>query len=242
MAENWSYGGCGFGIDGRAEDMVRRNYFSHTILNCGSQNAFNMMRAAAIPFSAAAENIGYCSGCSGASAAAQWINSHFMSSPEHEGNILNSSYTTVGIGSWWTAPGQTWSGTGSSMSNVVVVAVEFTNGPVSSAPPPAPAPVHHAAAPVTHVIATVAAPRTAPARQPGVPSTGVIAELPTGAGYDDLEPPRDADSTLLAAARVSARDVSNMGSAALALAMSGTLLLLASLRRRVDRRRRVRPG
>lgn len=239
VAENWTYGGCGFSVAGRAEDMVRRNYFSHTILNCGSQNAFSIMRAAGIPFNAAAENIGYCSGCSGANAAAQWINSHFMASPEHEGNILNSSYTTVGIGSWWTSAGQTWSGAGSAQSNVVVVAVEFTDAPRTAAP--APAPVHHVTSSPARVAPAVAAPAPVSARRPGVPLTGVVAELPGGTGVDDLEPPRIADDAVLAAARVSARDVSNTATAAKALGVAGMLLLLASLRRRLGRRRRSLP-
>src|SRR5207245_9218912 len=41
LSESGGYGGCGYGIAGRAEDMIQRNYFSHTILNCGGQHVFN---------------------------------------------------------------------------------------------------------------------------------------------------------------------------------------------------------
>ena len=44
--------------------------------------------------------------------AAENQHSQLMASPIHRGNILNANYTRVGIGSWRTAPGQTWSGAG----------------------------------------------------------------------------------------------------------------------------------
>jgi uncharacterized protein YkwD len=155
LAETSTYGGCGFTIAGRAEDMLQRNYFSHTILGCGSQTVFNVMRADAIAFNGAAENIGYASGISNPAAAAQWVNNQFMQSPEHAGNILDPSYNTIGIGSWWTSAGQTWSGTGTRMSDAVVVSTVFINAPN----PPATVATYHAPRPAAP------APRPAPAVQ-----------------------------------------------------------------------------
>ena len=59
IAESAPYGGCGYTISGRAQDLLQRNYFSHTILNCGSQTVFNMMQANGIAPNPAGENISF---------------------------------------------------------------------------------------------------------------------------------------------------------------------------------------
>lgn len=169
LAESTRYGGCGYSISGRAEDMVRRNYFSHTILACGGQTMLNVLRAEGVPYTAAAENLGWVNAISDPAAAARWVNDHFMASPAHRANILDPAYTTAAIGSWWTSPGQTWSGAGPAVTNAIVVAEEFTNGPrtAASAPPPAvpaqPAPSapHPMAAVATHLVAPTPAPGSA---------------------------------------------------------------------------------
>src|SRR4051812_5429223 len=45
VAADAPYDGCGYRVAGRSTDMGTRNYFSHTILNCGSQGAADMLRA-----------------------------------------------------------------------------------------------------------------------------------------------------------------------------------------------------
>lgn len=246
VAESSNYGGCGYTVQGRAEDMLQRNYFSHTILNCGSQNVFSMMRAEGIPFGSAAENIGWASGISDPNAAAQYINDHFMASSEHEANILNSSFTTVGIGSWRTASGQTWSGAGSAQSNAIVVAVAFTDGPrTASAPAPAP-PVHHSAAPApARTSAANAAAPAAPLVQtpvPAMPITGVVLLLDDSSA-DAGAPVASRDEQPAEIYQTGARQVSAMnGQSPMGLAagvgVSAVALLLgatALLRRRARR-------
>jgi len=241
LAESTSYGGCGYTIAGRAEDMIKRNYFSHTLLNCGSQNAFSIMRADGIPFGSAAENLGYASGISDPTSAAQWINTHFMDSSEHEANILNSAFTTVGIGSWRTAAGQSWSGAGSSLSNVIVAVVEFTDGPRLAAPAPAP---RHVTPARTVVKPAVTAPAPAPAVHlpvPAMPATGAISLAPLG--DDDLAPVRwHADAVYeTASRRVLDEPGSSSDTALTSAAATGVALALAALewvRRTVARRRR----
>jgi len=254
LAENAPYGGCGFTVDGRAEDMIARNYMAHTIPDCGDQNVFNMLRAAGVPFTAAAENLGYTSGVDDPNAAAQWINQEFMASSVHSANILNPNFTAVGIGSWRTAPGQTWSGAGSTMNDVLVTAVAFVNTP---APPPPPAPAR---------TATPVRPRTvsAPVRHvavPALPDTGVITpaavelSVPTPAAtaapdVDDTTPPRLPQREVLDATPIGASvpvaavaPVAGSHGQRLRLAAGGAtvlLLLLGSLRgplRLVPRRR-----
>jgi uncharacterized protein YkwD len=126
IAESGGYDGCGFHINGRATDMVQRNYFAHVIPNCGGQNVFNIMQADGVPFRSAGENIGWLSGESDPAKAAARLNDMFMNSPEHRANILNPNYTHAAIGS---ASAASWSGGGSQVSNVIVTAEEFAQLP-----------------------------------------------------------------------------------------------------------------
>jgi hypothetical protein len=66
--------------------------------------------------------------------AAQNLTNSFMNSPAHRANILNPNYTHVGIGSWTTAPGQTWSGGGAALSRVWIATQVFAQMPVTAAP------------------------------------------------------------------------------------------------------------
>jgi hypothetical protein len=60
----------------------------------------------------------------------------FMASPEHKANILNPAFNTVGIGSWHTAAGQTWSGGGSALGNVYVGVQVFGHMTTTATTPP----------------------------------------------------------------------------------------------------------
>jgi hypothetical protein len=102
------YEGCGFPVYGRSHDMIARQYFSHTIAGCGAENAFGLMHAYAIPYLAAAENIGWNNYADPESVAR--INRAFMSSPTHRANVLNPAFTHLGVGVWaargaWNFPG-----------------------------------------------------------------------------------------------------------------------------------------
>ena len=132
VAETAPYGGCGYTIAGRAEDMVNRNYFSHTLLSCGTQNVFNILQADGIPYSWAGENIAWASGITDPVQAAEYENQMYMNSPEHRANILNANYTAVGVGSWQTASGQSYQGA----TNVWVSVEDFTNTPTAPNPGP----------------------------------------------------------------------------------------------------------
>jgi uncharacterized protein YkwD len=139
IGENKPYGGCGFTVYGRSQDMISRNYFAHPILNCGGQLVFNMMSAAGIAYKLAGENIGWASGTGSAAASASYINQQFMNSPEHRSNILQSGFTHMGVGSILSPPGYNWTGGGGAIQNVWMFSEEFA-GLSSAPPPPAPAP------------------------------------------------------------------------------------------------------
>ena len=178
IGENKPYGGCGFTVYGRSYDMIRRNYFAHAILNCNGQYVFSMMTAAGIPYRSAGENIGWSTGAGDAASSATYINQQFMNSPEHRDNILNTHYTHLGIGSFLTPPGTTWSGGGGSLSNVWMWSEEFAQLATATPPPatrtPAPAPrprptastAGNATAPPTAVATVVPTPVTAPEPTP----------------------------------------------------------------------------
>jgi len=74
----------------KAEDMRDRNYFSHTSPTYGSP--FDMMKQFGISYSSAGENI-----AKGQRTPADVMNG-WMNSPGHKANILNSSYTEIGVG------------------------------------------------------------------------------------------------------------------------------------------------
>jgi|GEM_PF-6726288 len=136
LAEDGTYTGCGYNVAGRAADMGARNYFSHTILNCGAKNAFDMLTSAGVPWTSAAENIGWEAGNLDPVAAAKLLNDQFMNSPGHRANILDPAATHVGVGSWSTASGQTWAGGGTPYHNVYVTAVVFAHLPTTTPPAP----------------------------------------------------------------------------------------------------------
>lgn len=134
IGESKPYGGCGFNVNGRSYDMIARNYFAHPILNCNGQYVFSMMQASGVNYRAAGENIGWDSGTGDAAASASYINTQFMNSPEHRANILNTSYTHIGVGTDFDTG--SWSGGGASISNVWMFSEEFAQ--LASSPPPPP--------------------------------------------------------------------------------------------------------
>ena len=137
-AEDAPYNGCGFTVSGRAKDMGQRNYFSHTILGCATQSVFNILNATGLVFSPAGENIAWMNGTTDPLVAAENLHNQLMNSPSHRDNVLSPNYTRVGIGSWQTAAGQTWSGGGPALSNVFIGVQLFAGGAVVTPPPTGP--------------------------------------------------------------------------------------------------------
>jgi uncharacterized protein YkwD len=128
--------GCLAAVGGRANDMGVRNYFSHSILGCGSTSVFDLLSAVSgLVYSAAGENIAWMNGTTDPLVAAQNLMSSLMNSPDHRANILDPKYTAVGIGSWTTAAGQTWSGGGTALTRVWITSQVFAQMPLTSTPP-----------------------------------------------------------------------------------------------------------
>ena len=82
-----------------AQDMINRNFFSH--YNPEGQSPFDRMKEAGIRYSSAGENLAINSNVTAAQKA-------FMNSSGHRANILNTSYTEVGIGVRYDAKGSAY--------------------------------------------------------------------------------------------------------------------------------------
>ena len=74
----------------KSEDMAKLNYFSHTSPTYGSP--FDMMKQFGISYRSAGENIAK------GQATPQQVMQGWMNSPGHRANILNSSFTQIGVG------------------------------------------------------------------------------------------------------------------------------------------------
>lgn len=74
----------------KAQDMIDKNYFSHTSPTYGSP--FDMMKKFGINYTAAGENIAY-----GQKTPDEVMNG-WMNSSGHRANILNSNFTEIGVG------------------------------------------------------------------------------------------------------------------------------------------------
>lgn len=82
----------------KSQDMVDNRYFSHTSPTYGSP--FQMIRAFGLSFRTAGENIAY------GQRTPQAVVNAWMNSSGHRANILNASYTQIGVG--YVAGGNYW--------------------------------------------------------------------------------------------------------------------------------------
>ena len=149
----------------RSQDLLARDYFSHTIPGCGcsvyayyDQNGLNYVWGG--------ENIGWNSGLDDASSPVA-VHNAFMGSATHRTNVLNPSFTHGGVGAA-AADNQMYQGY---VQNTRMYTQLFMQAPSAAAPPPAaPAPAAPAPAPAART-------GTAPAARTGAPA----AQRPAGA-------------------------------------------------------------
>jgi uncharacterized protein YkwD len=170
IGEGGRYNGCAVPINGRSVDMIQRNYFAHIIPNCGGKYVWSIMQAYGIRYISAGENIGWNTAGGGA-AAASYVNSQFMNSPDHRSNILDSAYTALGVGSD-NSGSKAWSGGGGSYTGAWMFAEEFIQQRSYSPPPPPPPPPRPRASGSTPTrnSAAPAPPARPPARATAVPT------------------------------------------------------------------------
>ncbi len=82
----------------KSQDMADNRYFSHTSPTYGTP--FQMIRAFGLSFRTAGENIAY------GQRTPQAVVNAWMNSSGHRANILNASYTQIGVG--YVADGNYW--------------------------------------------------------------------------------------------------------------------------------------
>ena len=82
----------------KSQDMADNSYFSHTSPTYGTP--FQMIRAFGLSFRTAGENIAY------GQKTPQAVVNAWMNSSGHRANILNSSYTQIGVG--YVSSGNYW--------------------------------------------------------------------------------------------------------------------------------------
>lgn len=82
----------------KSQDMADKGYFSHTSPTYGSP--FDMMKNFGISYKSAGENIAK------GQRSAQAVVNAWMNSSGHRANILNSSYTHIGVG--YSSKGNLW--------------------------------------------------------------------------------------------------------------------------------------
>lgn len=132
VAEDQPIDACGITVLGRAKDMGVRNYFDHKILGCGLLGVTTLLNAVGINLSGSGENIGWMSGTKDPLVAANNMYSQWMGSDSHKNNILNPLWTRIGVGSWNTSSGETWSGGGYALGNVFIGVQIFSGGAVTT--------------------------------------------------------------------------------------------------------------
>lgn len=74
----------------KAQDMAQKNYFSHTSPTYGTP--FEMLQRYGVSYRSAGENI------AAGQTTAQSVMNDWMNSSGHRANILNSSFTEIGVG------------------------------------------------------------------------------------------------------------------------------------------------
>lgn len=117
----------------RSQDMLQRDYFSHTIPGCNCL-VYAYYDSNGIPWDWAGENIGWNSGLDDNSSPVS-VHEQFMASAGHRANVLTASFTHGGVGAW-AVDGQMFQGY---VQNTRMYTELFLQAP-GAAPAPAPAP------------------------------------------------------------------------------------------------------
>jgi uncharacterized protein YkwD len=156
----------------RSQDMVDRDYFSHTILGTSYQ-VYHWFDSNGLSWVSGGENIGWNNGYSDADSPVQ-INQGFMNSPGHRANILTPNWTDGGVGAYG-ADGVTWSGQVRNMRMYTELFIQLK----ATSPPPTPAPTKPPATP---------APTPKPTAKPTPPPSTAPAATPRQAPLETTTP------------------------------------------------------
>jgi hypothetical protein len=92
-----------------------------------------MLDAAGVAYTGVAENVAFASTITDPLVAPDRLHNDLMADPAHRANILDPRFTHVGVGSWRTASGTSWTGVGTPLRNVFVTAQVFITAPAPGA-------------------------------------------------------------------------------------------------------------
>ena len=151
----------------RSQDMLNRNYFSHTIPGCGC-SVYTYYDSNGVNYVWGGENIGWNSGLADSDSPVALHNA-FMNSASHRTNVLNAAFTHGGVGAA-AADNAEFLGY---VQNTRMYTQLFMQAPGA-----APAPAAAAPAPAARAPGAPAAARPAPAARGAAPAAAAPAAAP----------------------------------------------------------------
>jgi uncharacterized protein YkwD len=116
----------------RSSDMLKNDYFSHTIESCGCL-VYAYYDSNGLNYVWGGENIGWNSGLDDSYSPVR-VHERFMASPGHRANVLNSAFTHGGVGAA-AADNQMYQGY---VQNTRMYTELFLQAPAAAPPPPPP--------------------------------------------------------------------------------------------------------
>ncbi|MCV0404409.1 MAG: hypothetical protein K5924_12010 [Chloroflexi bacterium] len=114
----------------RSQDMLNRDYFSHTIAGCGCL-VYRYYDSNGLKYDWAGENIGWNSGLDDSYSPVR-VHERFMASPGHRANVLDARFTHGGVGAA-AADNKMFQG---HVQNTRMYTELFLQAPRTTAPPP----------------------------------------------------------------------------------------------------------
>jgi uncharacterized protein YkwD len=139
----------------RSQDMIERDYFSHTIAGSG-RHVWDVMDDRGYCYALAGENIGWNQHWADDQATAE-IHTSFMGSSGHRANIMGDAWDVVGIGAFKGADGKAmWTVVFADQCGAVAAATSSTAPKPIVTVPATPNPTARPAGRVTSVTASVA--------------------------------------------------------------------------------------
>lgn len=188
----------------RSQDMLSRDYFSHTIAGCGCQ-VYAYYDQNGLNYVWGGENIGWNSGLDDGSSPVG-VHENFMASAGHRANVLNPAWSHAGVGGA-AADNQAFQGY---VQNTRMYTELFMQAAGAAAPAPAPASGAPAPAPASRTAPVPAAP-AAPA-EPTPLEVAVAAPVrPSSTAVDGsaerVRPARSLASFVLAIAHARAAEM-----------------------------------
>jgi len=195
----------------RSQDMLNRDYFSHTIAGCGCQ-VYAYYDQNGLNYVWGGENIGWNSGLADGDSPVA-VHNNFMASAGHRANVLNTGWTHAGVGGA-AADNQAFQGYVQNTRMYTELFMQAAGAAPAPAPATAPAPARPAAAAPAPASRTAPAPVAAAAAPVEPTPAEVVVDAPrrpSSAAIDGtaelVSPARSFASFVLSVARAAATEI-----------------------------------